>query len=486
MPPSAVYFVYLQVNPEFRIYLDADCKVVAIEAINEDAKVLFDAHYSVYEGTFEDCLNTILQDAEDGGYLKKGANFQGDMIGKEGAANDAVPEQLRQQTEQAVKNYSDNRKLELSGNFACGIGGVNSHDPIDLADSGNGYGHKSQGGNGQQGDGSGGRNDGGGTGVDPDSREYADLLQKAGQMIGGGNVADFRVDENNNVIWAAEEDSAGNRFEYTFTADGTQLSRVQTHQNGQAVDPNGNGQQTGDAGGNGGNGSGSNGDSGNSNGSGNGDSGNSGSGGNEGWGAGGSSSGTTPSGPPQGNPVTSEVLSKHANGVPAVEKETWADGAYRETTRYEDGRYNTITEVWADGWTYTWVYYTADEGGRVKTYTWWDPHNNVNVRLDYNQEGTYAEGYRGKNKWYQWYNEKGICIKDVYDQGFLYTEIYFDPSNGQELERYETNHNTGGSFHEYYTADRKYRITEHFNSSGKLWEKVTYNMATGEVTSERY
>ena len=496
---DSLFFVYLQVNPEFRVYLDGDFNVTCIEAINEDAKALFGSHYSVFEGPYESFLETFTRVAAEQGYLKEGAKFQGDMIGQDG---ETVPEdgpRLMEMTETALKNFSDSKNLGITFQFGCGMGDVNPHDSVDMADTGSAYvgaggsGQNGNNGNGGQGSGS---NNGSGQGgsssedMDKNSAAYAALLQKAESMI-MGNIKSFEADRDGNIVLIVEEDSAGTRIEHRFEPDGTLIGSTTTHLNGKPVDESnggqgGNqgsgGQQTGDAGnqgsGNGGQGSGDNSSSGNQ--------GSGGSGGNEGWGAGGSSSSTTPSGPPQGNPIKSEVLSKHANGVPAVERETWADGAYRETTRYDNGCYDTITEVWADGWTYTWVYYTPDEGGRVKTYGWYDPHNNVTVQMNYTADGSYAEGYRGKNKWYQWYNENGICIKDVYDQGFLYTEIYFDPNTGEETERYETNHNTGGSFHEYYTADRKYRITEHYNSSGKLWEKVTCNLVTGEVTSELF
>ena len=480
---KALFFVHLQVNPELRVYLDDQQNVIAIEAINEDAKALFGSHYTVFHGPYQAFLEHFLDDARNKDYLKKGAQIQADLINKDGESTPEDAERLRQQSETVLETFRKEQGLQVSGTFIVGTSEIHSFESIDLADPGSGSQQGNQGIGNQNG---GGNQQGNGSQQGNGGQNEEELRMKAEGMI-MGNVASFEADAEGNIYLIVEEDSAGNRFEHRFDADGTLTSTVQTHREGEPIDPiqiGDNGQGNNGNQGDGNENQGSNEGQGAGGNEGQGGSGNSGSGGNEGWGAGGSSN-SAYSGPPQGNPITHDILSKHKNGVPEVERETWADGAYRETVRYDDGRYNTITEVWADGTTYNWVYYTADEGGGIKTYGWYDPINNVRTQLNYTQDGTYAEGYRGKNKWYQWYSN-GMCIKDVYDQGFLYTEILYDPVTGMETERYEKNYNTGGSFHEYYTADRKYRITEHFNSSGKLWEKVTCNLATGEVTSERY
>lgn len=70
-PENFSYSVLVTINPELKLYLDSDDKVLAVECLNDDAVKAFSD--GKYEGMFiDDCIERIVETAIDKEYLKDG------------------------------------------------------------------------------------------------------------------------------------------------------------------------------------------------------------------------------------------------------------------------------------------------------------------------------------------------------------------------------------------------------------------------------
>jgi hypothetical protein len=71
-PENYAMVVTVTINPQLRLYLDNGGKVLAVEAINQDAEALCE-NLSLVDESYESVVETIVTKAEEQGYMKKDA-----------------------------------------------------------------------------------------------------------------------------------------------------------------------------------------------------------------------------------------------------------------------------------------------------------------------------------------------------------------------------------------------------------------------------
>ena len=69
-PADYASVMLITINPQFRLYLDTDGKVLALEAVNDDARSI--ENLNVDGKGFEDALDDIIKGANAGGFIKDG------------------------------------------------------------------------------------------------------------------------------------------------------------------------------------------------------------------------------------------------------------------------------------------------------------------------------------------------------------------------------------------------------------------------------
>ncbi len=69
-PENYVSILTVKINPTFNIYLDADNKVLAVQAVNEDAKSL-ESNINLQDNTLKAVLENIVTVANDNGFITK-------------------------------------------------------------------------------------------------------------------------------------------------------------------------------------------------------------------------------------------------------------------------------------------------------------------------------------------------------------------------------------------------------------------------------
>lgn len=72
--PSHAVMLQVTINPEFKLYLDAEQNIIRAETVNEDAKALF-TELDVTGQPYADGMVTLLNAAYDQGYLKDGGKI---------------------------------------------------------------------------------------------------------------------------------------------------------------------------------------------------------------------------------------------------------------------------------------------------------------------------------------------------------------------------------------------------------------------------
>jgi len=68
-PENYATVLYIKINPEFNLYLDAKGNVLAIEPLNDDAKTFSD-DIKIANQNFEKVINNIISKANDNGFVK--------------------------------------------------------------------------------------------------------------------------------------------------------------------------------------------------------------------------------------------------------------------------------------------------------------------------------------------------------------------------------------------------------------------------------
>ncbi|MBQ2746507.1 MAG: hypothetical protein IJF35_02175 [Clostridia bacterium] len=73
-PDSYASVITVTINPQFRLYLDKDAKVLAVEAINSDAETVIES-LELKNVSFETAIEKIVTTANDKGYIKADAQI---------------------------------------------------------------------------------------------------------------------------------------------------------------------------------------------------------------------------------------------------------------------------------------------------------------------------------------------------------------------------------------------------------------------------
>lgn len=88
-PDSYASVLKLKINPEFKLYLSVDGKVLALEAVNDDAKSIYDNIEFSGKG-FEEVVENIVAAAKNGGFIKEDANISFEISEKADASVNAA------------------------------------------------------------------------------------------------------------------------------------------------------------------------------------------------------------------------------------------------------------------------------------------------------------------------------------------------------------------------------------------------------------
>lgn len=86
-PESYASVLNIKINPEFNLYLDSKGTVLALEAVNDDAKTFF-GKISIQNKTFMDVFKDILKEATTAGFIKNNAVVAFEIVENKGGLND--------------------------------------------------------------------------------------------------------------------------------------------------------------------------------------------------------------------------------------------------------------------------------------------------------------------------------------------------------------------------------------------------------------
>ena len=73
-PAGCVTVLQITINPQFRLYLDADDKVLAVEPLNADARSIV-KDVDTASGDRDAVIRSILTAAKNGGFVKNGSTL---------------------------------------------------------------------------------------------------------------------------------------------------------------------------------------------------------------------------------------------------------------------------------------------------------------------------------------------------------------------------------------------------------------------------
>ena len=78
-PEQYASVLLVTINPQFRLYLDENGKVLAVEAVNEDAEAIKDA-ISFENETYETVIKNIVTEANNKGFVKEDATISLEIV----------------------------------------------------------------------------------------------------------------------------------------------------------------------------------------------------------------------------------------------------------------------------------------------------------------------------------------------------------------------------------------------------------------------
>lgn len=108
-PEGYASVLLVTINPQFRLYLDAAGKVLAVEAVNEDAKALQES-VSCENDTYETAVEKLVTKASEKGYIKADAVIQVEVA--ENKSTEVNTTDILSKATAAVKQTAS--KLELN------------------------------------------------------------------------------------------------------------------------------------------------------------------------------------------------------------------------------------------------------------------------------------------------------------------------------------------------------------------------------------
>ena len=109
-PENSVTVLTVTINPQFNLYLDADGKVLAVEAVNADAQSFVD-RVAYSNESYETVVKNILSSAKDAGFVQENATVEIRLI-ESSATNDSQTAIL-ENAKKAAADTADTLQLTL-------------------------------------------------------------------------------------------------------------------------------------------------------------------------------------------------------------------------------------------------------------------------------------------------------------------------------------------------------------------------------------
>lgn len=115
-PENYATVLLVTINPQFKLYLDASNKVLAVEPVNDDAKAV--AKDNTFTGELDAVIEKIVTAANDGGFVKENAtvNFEvTELVNKE-VKTDELLANVKTIADTAFKNINVNININVNVN----------------------------------------------------------------------------------------------------------------------------------------------------------------------------------------------------------------------------------------------------------------------------------------------------------------------------------------------------------------------------------
>lgn len=109
-PEKYASVLLVTINPQFRLYLDENGKVLAVEAVNEDAEAIKDA-ISFENETYETVIKNIVTEASNKGFVKEDATISLEIV--ESKETKESKEDILSKAEAEVKTVAAELNIEV-------------------------------------------------------------------------------------------------------------------------------------------------------------------------------------------------------------------------------------------------------------------------------------------------------------------------------------------------------------------------------------
>lgn len=109
-PENYSSVLLVTINPQFRLYLDENGTVLAVEAVNDDAKAIKD-DISFENENFETVVKNIVAAANEKGFVKEDATVSLEIV--ESKETNEVKTDILSKAENEVKTVADELKIEI-------------------------------------------------------------------------------------------------------------------------------------------------------------------------------------------------------------------------------------------------------------------------------------------------------------------------------------------------------------------------------------
>lgn len=130
-PEQYASVLLVTINPQFRLYLDENGKVLAVEAVNEDAEAIKDA-ISFENETYETVIKNIVTEANNKGFVKEDATISLEIV--ESKETKESKEDILSKAEAEVKTVAAELNIEVKVSVTD-ITTENNTDPSDNTDT---------------------------------------------------------------------------------------------------------------------------------------------------------------------------------------------------------------------------------------------------------------------------------------------------------------------------------------------------------------
>lgn len=130
-PEQYASVLLVTINPQFRLYLDENGKVLAVEAVNEDAEAIKDA-ISFENETYETVIKNIVTEANNKGFVKEDATISVEIV--ESKETKESKEDILSKAKSEVKTVAAELNIEVKVSVTD-ITTENNTDPSDNTDA---------------------------------------------------------------------------------------------------------------------------------------------------------------------------------------------------------------------------------------------------------------------------------------------------------------------------------------------------------------